>query len=124
MQTDALTDITDVHHRELISDNEKFGALTFARVDTQRTWAPRYHQAQISVFGGIGIDQLLDGPGYLPCIIGQLEGDRLRRLLQPLQTSLEHKSLAMVKAQAFENAVAVEQAMVENRDCGVARRND
>ena len=52
-----------------------------------------------------------------------LQPDRLRRFVQPRDVLFQPKDLAAVGAQAFEHAVAIQQAVVEHADLGVFLRN-
>ena len=103
------------HRVEPVGDDEERGLPATARVDPQRAHAARHHQAQITGIVGYGGQGLCHRPGQRLLVPRQAQRQCARRLREALQMCLKPEGAAMVKADALEDAVAIEQPVVEHR---------
>src|SRR6516165_6678350 len=105
--------------RDVIDDDDDLRIGRLARIEAQRAGPAGDDEANIAVAFLVDLDGMVDGFGHLLAAHGDLEPDGARALIQSVDVFLEPEDLAVVNADAFEDAVAVEEAMVVDADLGV-----
>ena len=105
--------------RDLIGDDDHLGMGTAVGIESQGAAAAGDDHADVAVRDAVGGHGLLDGRGHF--LLAQRDGqpDGLGGIPQPVEVGLEAKDLAAVAADALEDPVPVEQAVVEDADLGV-----
>ena len=82
--------------------------------------APRVTiEADVAVLLVVGLDRAGDGLGHLLAAERDFQLDVPGALVEPVDVLAEAEDLAVVNADAFEDAVAVEQAVIVDADLGV-----
>src|SRR5215217_8047715 len=102
-----LDGVHDDHHRGL-------GAL--ARIEPQIPRAPGYHMANVRLGDPGAANRLFRYGRQLVAGLWDGEQDRLGRIVQPVQVVLQAEDLATIHPDPLENSIAVQQAMVVDRD--------
>ena len=90
-----------------------------ARIEAERAGAARDDEADVAVAFSLALTVLSTRFGHLLPRQRDFELDGLRAVVEPVDVLVEAKDLAVVDADAFEDAVAVEQAVVVDADLGV-----
>ena len=92
------------------------------RRDAECARAARDDEAQVAVVQPGALRRLAAERRDLRALGGQLEHDRARRGREPVEVLVEQERPPAVDADALEDAVAVEQAVVEHGDPGLLGR--
>src|SRR5262249_51217008 len=100
-------------------DDEGSTLLALPHVEAEVADAARDHEADVGVLEPVGAHGLEEGLLDLLERQGQGQEDGLGRLLEALEVLVEAEDASVVGADALEDAVAVEDAVVEDRDLGV-----
>ena len=95
------------------------GLLAAVRVQAQRADAARHDQPDVAVANAVPAAGLDDRRHDLRVGHRDLQQDRLGRIEQPVNVLLQLEHPAVVGANALEDAVAVQQPVVEHRNLGV-----
>lgn len=100
-------------------DDEEGGLGAEEGVDAHGAGPAGEDDAEVAVGELVGGDGVSDGLlGFLQGE-GQGQADRGGGLGEPVEVGLEFEDALVVEAEAFEDAVAIEQAVVEDGDGGV-----
>src|SRR4029079_11978099 len=105
--------------RNQIGDDEHAGLVRFFGIDPQVAHAARDHRADVAVGEAVGLERLFHRPAKLIPRERDLQADGLGAGVQALNVCLALEDLAVVNANSFEHAVAIEQAVVVDADLGV-----
>ena len=92
------------------------------RVDAEIARTARDDEADVAVADLVPTAGLDDDVADLGVRLRDLEADRLGGVEQPVDVAFELEDAAVVGADALEDAVAVEQAVVEDADRRLGRR--
>ena len=98
-------------------DDLRVGRL--ARVEAEAAGPARHDQADVAVLLGVGLDRVQHGVAHLLARQRDFQRDVLGAVVEAFDVLAEAEDLAGVDADALENAVAVEEAVVEDADAGV-----
>src|SRR5262249_17191710 len=90
-----------------------------ARIEAQRAGTSRDERADVAVGLLVDRDGVVDGLGHLLGRQRDFELDGASALVEPGDVLFQLERLARVDADAFEDAVAVEQAVIVDADLGV-----
>ena len=96
-----------------------WGWAQLVGVEPQGADAAGDDHADVAVLDAVDGQGLLDGLGHFLLAHGDGQPDGLGRIPQPVEVGLQAEDLAAVAADALEDAVAVEQAVVVDADLGV-----
>ena len=107
---------------DLVGDDDDLRIGRLPGVEAQAAGAPGDDDADVGIRELVGGQRVDDGVGHLLAGHGDLEMDGLGRFIQPVDMLLEPEDAARVGADALEDAVAVEQTVVEDADLGVGLR--
>ena len=100
----------------LVGDADHAGDGAAARIQAQRAIAAADHEADVALVDRVGADAFaLDGFHFL-ARDGDLEVDLVGAFVEAIKVLLALEDLALVNPDAFEDAVAVEQAVVVDAD--------
>jgi hypothetical protein len=102
-------------------NDDDLGPPAHVRVQAQGPDAARHHQPDVAVHRAVGPAGADHGAGHGLATEGNGEVYGLGGAVQPVQVLLQHEDAAAVGADALEDAVAVEQAVIEHRDPRIAR---
>jgi hypothetical protein len=107
------------HGRERIRRHDQRRPLAPPRVDTRSADAARQERPHVRVLQPRTQDDLADHREQLLRVEGQLELQAARRALEAGQVVARPEQVAAEHAHPLEDAVAVEEAVVEDGDAGV-----
>ena len=96
------------------------GFLQLRGFKPKRAHAAGHNQADVGILQLVGADGCDGGLAQLGVRHGDVEQQGVRGIKQTLNVFLELEHAAIVGADAFKNAVTVEQAVVEDRHFGIA----
>ena len=100
-------------------DAEHRGLGALVGIETQVADAPGDHQADVPVVGFVTADGLHQDLDDLVPGAGDVEGDDLRRGVQPVDVAVEFEYPTVVGPDTLEHAVTVEETVVEDADLRV-----
>jgi hypothetical protein len=96
-------------------DHEDGRPVALARIQAQVSGAAGHHQTDVGVAQPVDAQRLLHHLHHLRLAHRNLEHDRVGGLVEPLHVLAQLEDQPVVGADALEDAVAVEQAVVEHR---------
>src|SRR6266571_6369582 len=97
-------------------------ALALPRVEAEIALAPCDDGSDVSFANVVPPARLEDDVGHLLLRVRDLQVDGLVRVVQPVEVAVQLEDSAVVGADPFENAVAVQEAMVEHADLRLGLR--
>ena len=100
----------------LVHDADHRRALAVGRVEAELAHAPRHHEADVRVPPPVAPDRFDHHAGHRVDRHRDLERDGVRRFIQTVEVLAETKDATVVDADPLEHAVAVEEAVIEDRD--------
>src|SRR5262245_21543257 len=92
-----------------------------AGIDSEIAGSARHDEPDVAVLDVVAAARLDDDVADLGLRVRNVEPDRLRRVEEPLDVAFELEYAPVVGADALEDAVAVEKAVVEDADAGLGR---
>ena len=104
---------------DLVGDDHERRILATIRIQAEGARAPGDQQTNVTVLDVVPPTGLDDSLHHLGVPQGHLEQNRLCGPKQPVNVLLELEDPAVIGANPFKDAVAVEQAVVEYRDLRV-----
>ena len=105
--------------RDVIGDDDHLRIAGAVGIEAQRAGAAGDDQADVAVLDAVGRERVVDGLGHRLARHRNFEPDGLGRVPEPIEVLVEAEDLAAVAADALEDAVAVEQAVIVDADLGV-----
>src|SRR2546426_1044812 len=97
-------------------------ALALPRVEAEIPLAPRDDGSDVPFADVVPAARLEDDVGHLLLRVWDFQVDGLGRVVQPVEVAVQLEDSAVVGPDPFENAVAVEEAMVEHADLRLGLR--
>src|SRR6059036_3824732 len=92
------------------------------RVEAEIALAPRDDGSDVPFADFVPAARLEDDVGHLLLRVWDFQVDGLGRVVQPVEVAVQLEDPAVVGPDPFENAVAVEEAMVEHADLRLGLR--
>src|SRR6185436_4707443 len=99
-----------------VEDAEDRRLFTFARIEPQVAYATRHDEPDVVVLDSALRDTLFDHPGHVFPQHGDVEPDRFGGVVESVEVLVEPEDAAAVGTNAFEHAVAIQEAVVEDRN--------
>src|SRR5712672_259991 len=96
-----------------VEDAEDRWLRAFPRIEAEITDAARDDQADVGVLDPAFHDAFFDHPSHGVFGYGNLQPDCFRRGIQTVEVGIQAEDAAAVGADALENAVAIQEAVVE-----------
>src|SRR5690606_10066724 len=93
--------------------------LAEIRIDAEVTNAARHHEAHIAIIESVSANGLRGGFRQLLGSHGNLQQDRLCRIIDAIHVLLHAEDVPLIAANALEDSIAVKQAMIKDADLRV-----
>ena len=90
--------------------------------EAQIPLAARHDEADVTVLEFVAADRLEQSLGHLLAVERDHHADRRGRLVKALDVLLQAEDPAVVKADALEDTIPVEKAVIEDRNLGLGLR--
>src|SRR5207244_6947716 len=98
-------------------DDLRVGGL--ARIEPEIARPASDQSANVAVSLVVGLNRGGDGLGYLLAAQRNFQLDATSAVIKPIDVLAQPKHLSLIHTDAFEDAVAVKQTVIENADLGV-----
>ena len=105
---------------DLARDDDDRRLFATARIQAERAHAARHDEADVAVAQFVRTNGFDRGLHHLRVRQRDVQKNRLGRIKQAVNVFLELENTAVVGADAFKNAVAIKQTVVEHGHLGVA----
>ena len=110
--------------RDRVGNHDHLRVARLADVEPQRAGPASDDQADITVLDAIGGDSLFNGRSHLGRGNRDCQADGESAFVQPFDVLTQEEHFAAVDADAFEDAVAVEKAVIKNADDSLFLRDE
>src|SRR3989442_999852 len=118
----ALVDLAEEIDARLRDHDDARTGLALPRIEAEIARPACDDRADVSFPDVVASARLQDDPCELLFRMRELQVDRFRTLEESVQVALELEDAAVVRADAFEDPVTVQQAMVEDADLRLGLR--
>ncbi len=113
-----------IHHLQRGGNHDQSRLPAVARVDPQRSFPTGNDQAQVARVSIEGANYFRDGIGQFRVRPWAGQGNGTRRISQAVDVFGQKEGPSMIKADAFEHPVSVQEPVIIHRNAGFRQRHD